>query len=712
MNDSRQGASAMNAAAPSWLTDFEQQSVAVLLGRDNPRTRETLAKLARLGIKTVSELLFHLPFRYEDRTQVTAIGDLAPGITQVVVVRVNGQQSSRPRTRCFHVSDDGGSALVRFYHTNPLVGRYFQEGQELRLTGAPRLVRGRFEFAHPEMQLVADFDDSQLQELYTPFYRSTEGLHQLQLRRLIGQALKLAQLRGGLAELLPEDALPSPRISLTEALATIHQPPRELDSLSLIEGENPASERLALEEMVTHRLGLMRQRCDSDRHATAAIARGRLGGKLLQSLPFTATGAQSRVLEEIYADLASGRPMRRLLQGDVGSGKTLVAALAALAAAESGWQVAFMAPTNLLSDQHGDTLRTWLEPLGIRVRKLSGKMSAPNRRSLLGNIQSGEDQIIVGTHALFQESVRFKKLGLVIVDEQHRFGVEQRAELQKRGGDPDLSPHLLSMTATPIPRTLAMIEYADLDHSLLDEMPPGREDVETAAIAEHRRGQVIERLAQVLAQGNRAYWVCPLIDESEELEAQSVKDAAAELKQQLPAAAVAILHGRMKPDEKQSVLEDFRRGHISLLVATVIVEVGVDVPEATIMVIENSERKGLTQLHQLRGRVGRGHSRGYCVLLHRSPLSDIAHKRLETLRTCHNGSDIAERDLDLRGPGELLGQRQTGTKVNMKITNLARHRPLLPQVKDIVERLLAENEPQRWAALSSRWLSEASEEVG
>ncbi len=712
MNDSRRGAPAAKGAAPSGLTDFEQQSVAVFLGDKNPKAGETLARLARLGVETVSELLFHLPFRYEDRTQVTAVGDLVPGITQVVVIRVDGPQPSRPRTRCFHVSDDSGSALVRFFHANPFVGRYFQEGQELRLTGAPRRVRGRFEFAHPEMQLAADFDDSQLQELYTPFYRSTEGLHQLQLRRLIGRALERAQLSGGLAELLPEDALPSPRISLTDALATIHQPPREFDSLSLIEGENPASERLALEEMATHRLGLVRQRRDSDRHATAAIARGRLGNQLLQSLPFAATGAQSRVLEEIYADLASSRPMRRLLQGDVGSGKTLVAALAALTAAESGWQVAFMAPTNLLSEQHGDTLRAWLEPLGIRVRKLSGRMSAANRRSLLANIEGGEDQIIVGTHALFQESVRFKKLGLVIVDEQHRFGVEQRAELQKRGGDPDLSPHLLSMTATPIPRTLAMIEYADLDHSLLDEMPPGREAVETVAIAEHRRGQVIERLAQALAQGNRAYWVCPLIDESEELEAQSVKDAAAELKQQIPEAAVAILHGRMKPDEKQAVLEDFRRGHTSLLVATVIVEVGVDVPEATIMVIENSERKGLTQLHQLRGRVGRGHRRGYCVLLHRSPLSEIAHKRLETLRTCHNGSDIAERDLDLRGPGELLGQRQTGTKINMKITNLARHRQLLPQVRDIVERLLAEDEPQRWAALSSRWLSGASEEIG
>ena len=712
MNDSRRGAAPAQDAAPSWLKDFEQQSVATLLGQDNPKTRETLAKLARLGIETISDLLFHLPFRYEDRTQVTAISDLAPGITQVVVVRVDGPQPSRPRTLCFHVSDDSGSALVRFFHANPFVSRYFRAGQELRLTGTPRRVRGRLEFAHPEMQLVADFDDLPLQELYTPFYRSTEGLHQLQLRRLIGQALKLAQQGDGLAELLPEDALPSPRISLTEALATIHQPPRELDSLSLIEGENPASERLALEEMATHRLGLLRQRRDSDHHATAPIARGQLGDKLLHNLPFTATDAQKRVLEEIYADLASGRPMRRLLQGDVGSGKTLVAALAALAAAESGWQAAFMAPTNLLSDQHGDTLRAWLEPLGIRVRKLSGKISAANRRSLLANIQGGEDQIIVGTHALFQESVRFKKLGLVIVDEQHRFGVEQRAELQKRGGDPDLSPHLLSMTATPIPRTLAMIEYADLDHSLLDEMPPGREDVETAAIAEHRRGQVMERLALALDQGNRAYWVCPLIDESEELEAQSVKDAAAELKRQLPAVAVGILHGRMKPDDKQAVLEDFRRGRLSLLVATVIVEVGVDVPEATIMVVENSERKGLTQLHQLRGRVGRGHRRGYCVLLHRSPLSEIAHKRLDTLRICHSGIDIAERDLDLRGPGELLGQRQTGTKINMKITNLARHRKLLPRVEDIVGRLLAENEPRRWAALNSRWLSDASEEVG
>ena len=698
----------MNKAARSWLTGFEQQSVAGLLRSDNPKTRETLTRLARLGIETVSDLLFHLPFRYEDRTQVTALSDLAPGITQVVVVRVDGQQPSRPRTLCFHVSDDSGSALVRFFHANPLVSRYFQNGQELRLTGAPRRVRGRFEFAHPEMQLAADFNDSQLQELYTPFYRSTEGLHQLQLRRLISQALEQAQLKGVLAELLPEEALPSPPISLTEALTTIHQPPLDLDSLSLLEGENPASERLALEEMVTHRFALVLQRRDSDRHATAPIARGELGARLLQKVPFTATGAQLRVLEEIYADLSRGRPMRRLLQGDVGSGKTLVAALAALAVTESDWQVAFMAPTNLLSDQHGDTLRTWLEPLGIRVRKLSGKMSAANRRSLLANIHSGKDQIIIGTHALFQESVRFKKLGLVIVDEQHRFGVEQRAELQKRGSDPDLIPHLLSMTATPIPRSLAMIEYAGLDHSLLDEMPPGREAVETVAVAEHRRGQVMDRLARALAQGNRAYWVCPLIDESEELEAQSVKDAAAELKRQLHETAVGILHGRMKPEEKQSVLEDFRQGRISLLVATVIVEVGVDVPEATIMVIENSERKGLTQLHQLRGRVGRGHGRGYCVLLHRPPLSEIAHKRLETLRTCHNGIEIAERDLDLRGGGELLGPRQTGINVNMKITNLSRHRKLLPQVSDIVERLLAENEPRRWAALSSRWLGKAS----
>jgi ATP-dependent DNA helicase RecG len=499
--------------------------------------------------------------------------------------------------------------------------------------------------------------------------------------------------------------------SLRDALVTMHRPPRDADVAALVAGTHPAQQRLALEELLAHHLSLRRQRIALQAHRAPALAgKGKLAERLRKQLPFALTGAQERVYAQVRQDLAHPHPMLRLVQGDVGSGKTVVAAMAAMLAVESGRQVALMAPTELLAEQHLANLRAWLEPLGVRVAWLAGKVTGRARTQVLAAVASGEAQVVVGTHALMQEHVAFDDLALAIVDEQHRFGVHQRLALRDKGAGGDRVPHQLVMTATPIPRTLAMAAYADLDVSAIDELPPGRTPVQTVALSADKRPELVERIRAACAEGRQAYWVCTLIDDSDEVVAQAAQSTFDALSAALPAVRVGLVHGRMKATEKQSTMRAFKDGTLDLLVATTVIEVGVDVPNASLMVVENAERLGLSQLHQLRGRVGRGSAASSCVLLYQSPLSQMARQRLETMRETNDGFVIAEKDLQLRGPGELLGTRQTGLSA-FRVADLARDAALLPRVRTLADRLLAEDAAladrvvQRWVGGAARYAS-------
>lgn len=663
-------------------------------------------KLAKLGLVTVQDLLLHLPLRYEDRTQLYAISDLLPNIYATVEGEVLHSDITFGRRRMLicQISDGSGILTLRFFNFNAAMKNSLAPGK--RVTAYGEIKRGQrgAEIVHPEYRVHGDNSVIELQETLTPIYSTTEGIRQATLRKLTDQALKLLEV-SAISELLPP-TLSKGMLSLKEALRTLHRPPPDTELTELESGRHPAQKRLIMEELLAHNLSMLAVRAGAQRyHALSMPPRRDLSDKLLAALPFSPTNAQTRVVREIEQDLLHDYPMMRLVQGDVGSGKTLVAALAALHVIAHGKQVALMAPTELLAEQHANNFRQWFAPLGIEVGWLAGKQKGKARQAQQTAIASGQVSMIVGTHAIFQEQVQFSGLALVIIDEQHRFGVHQRLALWEKGEEQGFHPHQLIMTATPIPRTLAMTAYADLDTSIIDELPPGRTPVTTVAIPDTRRADIITRVKNACSdEGRQAYWVCTLIEESEQLEAQAAEATWQELKLALPGLNVGLVHGRMKPSEKQAVMLAFKQGEIHLLVATTVIEVGVDVPNASLMIIENPERLGLAQLHQLRGRVGRGSVASHCVLLYKTPLSKTAQKRLQVLRDSNDGFVIAQCDLEIRGPGELLGTRQTGN-AEFKVADLLRDAAMIPEVQRVA-RHIHQHYPAQAKALIERWLPE------
>jgi ATP-dependent DNA helicase RecG len=672
------------------------------------------SSLNQLGIHCVQDLLFHLPLRYEDRTQVYPIGTLYPGARALVEGEVEHAAIVRGRrpTLVVVISDGTGRITLRFFHFRAAQKNQLSKGTRLRCYGEVRGGYQGLDMVHPSYKRILSEQDEAVTDRLTPVYPSVEGLGQATWIKLSDQALILLQNdQLELEELLPDDLRGNLQIpSLAAALAYIHRPPAGADVVALVERRHPAQQRLAMEELLAHNLSMQQlHRAQRKYQAPALPASTGLEQQFIERLPFKLTGAQQRVIGEIQADLAHDHPMQRLVQGDVGSGKTVVAAMAALRTMSNGYQAAIMAPTELLAEQHLRSFRDWLEPLGINPVWLSGKVTGKSRQAALEAIEQGAP-LVIGTHALMQEGVRFGKLGLVIVDEQHRFGVHQRLALLDKAGVESLHAHQLIMTATPIPRTLAMTAYAGLDTSVIDELPPGRKPVTTAAISNERRFDVISRVARACADGRQAYWVCTLIEESDAVQAQAAEEVARELQAGLSGVTVGLVHGRMKPAEKQEIMDRFKQGAVQLLVATTVIEVGVDVPNASLMIIENAERLGLAQLHQLRGRVGRGDQQASCVLLYSPTIGQLARERLNILRQTSDGFRIAEKDLELRGPGEVLGTRQTGM-LQFRVADLARDQQLLESIPAVAERLLAES-PERVARLIQRWIGDAARFAG
>lgn len=666
---------------------------------------EALAtRLRVLGVEQVQDLLFILPTRYEDRTRVQKLGALQAGSRAVVEgeIQLTEVVFRRRRQLLCRLADGSGFLTLRFFHFSGSQQHGLARGIRLRCFGEVRRGPLGLEMVHPEYRRVLA-DDVGLEQTLTPVYPATEGVSQGRMRALVTQALRELET-AGIRDWLPASITePLGLPSLVDALRYVHRPPLDAQLDELDSARHPTQRRLAFEELLTHQL-VLRSLRDCARIDVAPALEDALNfaERFIASLPYPLTGAQRRALADIDRDLKQTQPMARLVQGDVGCGKTVVAAAAAARALGSARQVALMAPTELLAEQHHRNLMSWFDPLGITVVRLSGSQPARLRRSALEAVASGEARLVVGTHALFQEGVAFHDLALVIIDEQHRFGVQQRLRLAEKGQRAGQHPHQLIMTATPIPRTLAMTAYADLDVSVIDELPPGRTPVKTVVIAESRRHEVVARIEAACRAGRQAYWVCPLIDESEELRYQAAEETATALAEALPHLKVGLVHGRMPPKKKDATMLAFKAGEIPLLVATTVIEVGVDVPNATLMVIENAERMGLAQLHQLRGRVGRGSHESTCVLLYRTPLGPLARARLEAIRETGDGFEIARRDLELRGPGELLGTRQTGL-AQMRVADLMRDADLLPRVQEAALRLQAEH-PDRIAPLTTRWI--------
>lgn len=703
------------------MTALDQTPVTALHGIG----AQLRGKLAGIGIATVQDILFHLPLRYLDRTRLTPIGSLQPHNDVVIEGEVKGADVvyGRRRSLICKVQDNTGVVTLRFFHFSAAQRNNLVSGARVRCFGEVRHGSAGLELYHPEYHFLTNKSPEPMAQHLTPVYPASEGLTQHRLRTIAAQALallnsgdKIGNNASNLAELLPvefasakppepglrKQLIANQQISLASALRFLHQPPADAPVALLAEGQHPAQQRLALEELLAHHLSLQRLREQVRQHKAPALKIDRaLNSRLMAQLAFELTGAQRRVCREIAADIEQTLPMLRLLQGDVGSGKTVVAALAALQAIGSGYQVAIMAPTEILAEQHRLNFEHWFLPLDIKIAWLSGKQKGKARAAVMENIANGTARLIVGTHALFQDDVVFHKLGLTVIDEQHRFGVHQRLALREKGSQ-GLTPHQLIMTATPIPRTLAMSVYADLDFSVLDELPPGRTPVNTVAISDQRREDVIQRIRAACGAGQQAYWVCTLIEESDVLEAQAAQVTADELRLLLPELRVGLVHGRLKATEKAQAMAAFKAGDLDLLVATTVIEVGVDVPNASLMVIENPERLGLAQLHQLRGRVGRGSVASHCVLLYAAPLSQRAKERIAIMRQSNDGFVIAEEDLKLRGPGEVLGTRQTGD-LNLRIANLERDAHLLDQVKDLA-RVLMHEHPERVTPIIRRWL--------
>jgi ATP-dependent DNA helicase RecG len=660
------------------------------------------ARFAEYGVQQLDDLLFHLPLRYQDRTRITPIGAAREGVEAVFEgeIRIADVVFGRRRSLVVRLQDGSGTLTLRFYHFSAAQKNRLSPGTRLRCFGQVRRGASGPEMYHPEYREVGELK-APVEAALTPVYPTTEGIGQAQWRKLCAQALTHLA-RSAPAELLPPGS--GGEYSLADALSLLHAPPPETSLEALRERRHPAQLRLALEELVAHHLSLRHLRdLQQQMPAPAMAPQTDTLDHFLGSLPFAPTDAQRRVMAEISADLGRPVPMLRLVQGDVGSGKTLVAAGAALQALASGYQVAVMAPTEILAEQHWRNFNDWLGPLGIELEWLSGRIKGRRRTQALARLAVGEAGLAIGTHALFQQDVRFSRLGLVVVDEQHRFGVHQRLAMTEKGED--LRPHQLVMTATPIPRTLSMVAYADLDCSVIDEMPPGRQPVTTVLIDNSRREEVVLRVAAACRQGRQAYWVCTLVEESDALQAQAAEGTAAELTRALPGLRIGLVHGRLKPAAKESVMAGFKAGELDLLVATTVIEVGVDVPAASLMVIENPERLGLAQLHQLRGRVGRGRDASHCVLLYQHPLSQNGRQRLQVMRESSDGFVIAERDLQLRGPGEVLGTRQTGL-MEFRVAELPAHEHLLPQVQAIAAQI-RKHYPEFEEPLIRRWTGAA-----
>jgi len=669
------------------------------------------ARLEHLGIHTVEDLLFHLPLRYQDRTRVVPIGTLRPGDEAVIEgeVLLTEIKHGKRRMLLSRIGDGSGALTLRFFHFSAAMQQSLARGSRVRCYGEARPGAVGMEMVHPEFRRVDETALTAVEEHLTPIYPTTEGLQQPSLRNLTSQALQwLRDGRLPLTDHLPPELLRGLGFpALQEAISYLHRPPPDAPLSLLAEVRHPAQRRLAFEELLAHTLSLRRLRAQAQRHKAPPLrGDGVLRERFLAALPFLLTGAQQKVGAEIAHDLQQPHPMQRLVQGDVGSGKTVVAALAALQAVEAGCQAAVMAPTELLAEQHYHNFSRWLEPLGIEVAWLAGKLKTKARRDMLQRLADGGACVAVGTHALFQEGVEFHDLGLVIIDEQHRFGVHQRLALREKGKRGGRYPHQLIMTATPIPRTLAMTAYADLDCSIIDELPPGRTPVETVVIPDSRRDAVVARVHSACRSGRQAYWVCTLIEESETLAAQAAQDTAALLAAALPDLRIGLVHGRLKQEEKEQVMADFKNGRIDLLVATTVIEVGVDVPNASLMIIENAERLGLAQLHQLRGRVGRGSTESHCVLMYHGPLSQQGRERLAVMRQTADGFEIARKDLELRGPGEVLGTRQTGMW-QLRIADLQRDQSLLAEASRSAD-LLLQRWPQQAALLIRRWVGAAT----
>lgn len=660
--------------------------------------------LENCDIYSVQDLLFHLPVRYQNRTVVKPIRELKAGDTALVegeIVSSQIQPGRRQKLVCV-VSDGTGQVQLLFLHFSPGLQRQLSPGRHLRCFGE---IRGDFQLSlfHPEYQFPSDSQGwPEADDTLTPIYPSTQGISQLRWRQMMAQALTLLETQA-LVDELPEAWQQSHQLwDLPRALLTLHRPDVAEHPEQLLRAEHPAQKRLIFEELLAYHLSLRQYRQETRAQRAPKMTATRRGQQaFLKSLPFQLTTAQQRVAAEIQQDLETETPMQRLVQGDVGSGKTVIAALAALQVIQEGYQVALMAPTELLAEQHLINFKRWLAPFDIEISWLSGLLSSKHRRRVQEDMVLGLSQMVIGTHALFQKAVTFKKLGLIIIDEQHRFGVAQRLSLLEKGQTEWGYPHQLMMSATPIPRTLAMSAYADLDTSVIDELPPGRQPITTVVLPDSRRDELIARIAQVCAVGRQVYWVCTLIETSEKLQAEAAEQTFERLAAALPDLQVSLVHGRLDQGTRQERMAAFKAGQIDVLVATTVIEVGVDVPNASLMIIENPERLGLSQLHQLRGRVGRGSEASFCLLLYTSPLTEKARQRLAVLRDHQDGFVIARHDLQLRGPGEVLGTRQTGV-LALKIADLIRDEAWLAEVQTLAETLLAEH-PEVVSTLIARW---------
>ncbi|MCU7939337.1 MAG: ATP-dependent DNA helicase RecG [gamma proteobacterium symbiont of Bathyaustriella thionipta] len=733
-----------NTTGAHWL----EQSIIVLKGVGE----KMLERFAKRSLFTLNDLLFHLPVRYQDKTRVVPISTLRVGDSALVsgeLIQCKTHTARRAVLTC-EINDGSGVISLRFFHFNKqqasALTRALEQGKWLKCFGDIKRGRQSLEITHPEYRIIDQHQPIQLDETLTPIYPTTEGLSQLALRNAIQQVLQRLkqqiqqQAKVDEATVSKEHALVSDYLPLTirqelqlpsliDALLYLHSPPPDCPVFELIEGNDPYRQSLVFEELLAHQLTMKRAYQNQMQHYSYPLITSNKTEKLqysaqfLKQLPFKLTKAQLRVIAEIETDVSQSHPMQRLVQGDVGSGKTAVAAMSALLAIENGFQVALMAPTELLAEQHRNNFQQWLQPLGLNVAWLSGKCKAKERREALESIADGSAQMIIGTHALFQTEVNFHQLGLVIIDEQHRFGVHQRLALLQKGkkekginqemeqsnkqNEYDYYPHQLIMTATPIPRTLAMTAYADLDCSVIDELPPGRTPVETVVLGEQRRDDILQRVHQACLNGRQAYWVCTLIEESEILQCQAAEKTYELLQNQFPDLSIGLVHGRMKADEKLAVMHSFKQGEILLLVATTVIEVGVDVPNASLMIIENAERLCLSQLHQLRGRVGRGSQSSACVLMYGSPLSRNGKARLMTLRATNDGFEVARKDLALRGPGEVMGTRQTGL-AEMKIADIIRDQDLIPEINTLAQRLINDY-PETVDPIINRWIGQKME---
>lgn len=660
------------------------------------------AMLEKLNIYTTDDLLFHLPRDYEDRSTIIAMNQLIVGrsyLLEGIVKNVDFPPGKR-KSMAVLLDDECGKVTLRFYHVYKGITDRAKMGSRLRVFGEVRVGARGLEMYHPELQLITEHTPLPQTQL-TAIYPATDGLTQPKLREYVKQVLE--NYSDNLPELLPQKFTNG--YALKQALDYIHHPPVNANMLQLAQGSHPAQQRLIFEELVAHQISLLTRRAYIQQIEAPSFHPSKTFAKaLLASLPFEMTGAQKRVSKEIITDLKQNKPMLRLVQGDVGAGKTLVAGVAACHALEEGWQVALMAPTEILAEQHYLNFKKWFEPMGLTVSWLSGKQKGKAREASEQSIQQGSANLVIGTHALFQDNVKFAKLGLVIIDEQHRFGVDQRLALRNKGLA-GMKPHQLVMTATPIPRTLAMSAYGDLDTSIIDELPPGRTPIQTVTIPLDRREQVLQRITTNCAEGKQAYWVCTLVEQSETLDAQAAEATFAEMKLRFPEVNIGLVHGKMKADEKQKVMQQFKNNELQLLIATTVIEVGVDVPNASIMVIENAERLGLSQLHQLRGRVGRGAKASFCALLYKNPLSQNGQERLRIMRETNDGFLIAEKDLELRGPGELLGTKQTGD-MGFRVAKLERDDHLLNQAHFVAQQIFKDH-PDNVQALLNRWLPEA-----